>query len=545
MATVYITGHRNPDMDSVASAWCYARLKNKIDNENTYIPAVLGPLNRVSRSLFDKLQLAPPVFLQDAYTKVSSIVRKPSLVLSPQEPVYELVNLYNQSNPSVVPIIDDEGDFKGLLSVDDINRYFLRENRDSRPVYDFFLANIPRVLHGHYLKKCSCESFRAPLMVGAMRFEVFKKRLAECESEKPLLVVGCRKDHILHAMRKELPGIILTGVTEESLEDVDFSGYQGFVYASSEDTAETIRLLRLSVPVEGLLPKKDDKLKVSVDTLFDTAKAMLTESDKRGLAVYDKEDKFAGFITRRCFLSEPKTKLILVDHNEARQSVEGVEEAEIVEIVDHHRLDAPKTRNPISIITSPVGSTCTLIYEQYLHNKLEPTKEEAMVLLAGLVSDTVILKSPTTTALDRAVAKELCLYAEVSLDDFASELFSEGATLTLLDPEKAVSSDFKVYTEMGVKFGIGQVEVTSLDDAVAMKGKYLEALEVAKEKNGLNWAMLLVTNVLSENSILYSTEYKQTWKLVWKESEKGLYGLPGILSRKKQLLPEVLRTLED
>ncbi len=542
MADIFITGHRNPDMDSIAAAYSYAVLKNQIDKDNRYIPCALGPLNRISKALFERLSLSDPLFLKDAFTRVSSISKRPSLILSPEDPVYELVNMYNQSNPSVVPIIGDEGEYLGLLSVDDINRYFLRENTDSRPVYDILLSNIPRVLHGHFIRKGVNSKIHAPVMVGAMRFEVFRQRLSECV-DKPLLVVGCRKDHIEHAISEQLPGLILTGVVEDSLEGIDFSSYKGFVYASSEDTAETLRLLRLSVAVESLVKK--DSVVIYEDMLFDSAKGLLIDSDKRGLPVFDKRDGvFKGFITRRCFLNEPRKKIIMVDHNEAGQSVPGLECAEIEEIIDHHRLDAPKTRNPITIISSPVGSTCTIIYSQFERYRIVPDEKTAKVLLAGLVSDTVMLKSPTTTIVDRATAKVLCELAHTDIDTFSRELFSEGSSLSSLDESKAISSDFKMYSEKGVHFGIGQVEVTTLEDIESVKEKYLKALDKVREREKLNWAMLLVTNVLSDNSILFSTDYKKTYRFIYEEMEKGIYNLPGVLSRKKQLLPEVLRVLE-
>lgn len=543
MAKIYITGHRNPDMDSVAAAYSYAVLKNSTDSENEYIPCTLGGMNRLSRGLFERLGLKPLYLLKDTFTKVSDVAKRPSLILEPEDPIYELVNMYNQTNPSVVPIMKD-GSYCGLLSVDDINKYFLRENCDTRPVYSLDLNNIRRVLKGFLIKRGESDTFTAPLMVGAMRFSVFRKRLKDCK-EKPLLVVGCRNDHIAEAIREQLPGLILTGVEEDSLGDIDFSGFKGFVYASHEDTAETIRLLRLSVKVETLL-RETGGTPITEDMLFDTAKGILADSDKRGLPVFGKDDgQFRGFITRRCFLERPRTKIILVDHNEASQSVLGIEDADIMEIIDHHRLDAPKTRNPIAITAMPVGSTCTIVFEQFGRFRTEIDSVTAKVLLAGIASDTVMLKSPTTTSLDRNAVTQLAAIAGVDFDEFGKELFSKGSSLSSAEPEKAVSADFKIYTENGVKFGIGQMEVTTLDDASEMSATYLNTLHEKQNKEGLEWAMLLVTDVLTSNSILFATEYKNSYRFAYEEISDGIFSLPGVLSRKKQLLPEVIRVLEN
>ena len=543
MSKIYITGHKNPDMDSIAAAYSYSVLKNKIDPDNQYIPVALGAMNSISRSLFERLGIKSLDILKDTFSKVKDVCKRPTLILEPEDPIYELVNMYNQTNPSVVPIMKD-GIYKGLLSVDDINKYFLRENYDSRPVYSLDINNIRRVVKGFMIKRGSVDDFVAPIMVGAMRFSVFKKRLKDCK-EKPLLVVGCRNDHIAEAIKEQIPGLILTGVEEDSLDEIDFSGFNGFVYASHEDTAETIRLLRLSVKVETLLiPSKE--ITITQDMLFDSAKGILADSNKRGLPVFDKENgSFMGFITRRCFLERPRTKLILVDHNEASQSVKGIEDAEIVEIIDHHRLDAVKTTNPISITAMPVGSTCTIVFEQFNRYDQEIDPLTAKVLLAGIASDTVMLKSPTTTSLDRNAVKTLCAIASVDFEAFGKELFSRGSSLSSVDAKSAISSDFKVYTERGVKFGIGQIEVTTLDDIDEVSDNYLAELEKKKEGDSLDWAMLLVTNVLTSTSILLCTNYKNNYRFEYEELKSQIFSLPGVLSRKKQLLPEIIRVLES
>ena len=543
MSKIYITGHKNPDMDSIAAAYSYSVLKNKIDPDNQYIPVALGAMNSISRSLFERLGIKSLDILKDTFSKVKDVCKRPTLILEPEDPIYELVNMYNQTNPSVVPIMKD-GIYKGLLSVDDINKYFLRENYDSRPVYSLDINNIRRVVKGFMIKRGSVDDFVAPIMVGAMRFSVFKKRLKDCK-EKPLLVVGCRNDHIAEAIKEQIPGLILTGVEEDSLDEIDFSGFNGFVYASHEDTAETIRLLRLSVKVETLLiPSKE--ITITQDMLFYSAKGILADSNKRGLPVFDKENgSFMGFITRRCFLERPRTKLILVDHNEASQSVKGIEDAEIVEIIDHHRLDAVKTTNPISITAMPVGSTCTIVFEQFNRYDQEIDPLTAKVLLAGIASDTVMLKSPTTTSLDRNAVKTLCAIASVDFEAFGKELFSKGSSLSSVDAKSAISSDFKVYTERGVKFGIGQIEVTTLDDIDEVSDNYLAELEKKKEGDSLDWAMLLVTNVLTSTSVLLCTNYKNNYRFEYEELKSQIFSLPGVLSRKKQLLPEVIRVLES
>lgn len=544
MANIYITGHKNPDLDSVCSAYALSVLKNTIDKDNKYIPVTLGPVNKNTKAVFNSLNISIPMLLRDVRATVKDVYRTPTLILDPNDPVYTLVKMYNQSNPSVVPIIDKEGVYHGLLSVDDINRYFLSEGRVKRQCYNFRVDNIPRVLPGYYIKEGEEKSFSAPLMIGAMRFDVFKERVTEC-AVMPMLIVGCRRNHIDFAIKHNLPGLILTGVSKETLEELDFSKYKGLVYVSFEDTAETIRLLRQAISVMDMADINVEKAEIFLSTRFDTAKDMLIESQKRGLSVFDEEQKWVGFITRRCFLNRPRQKMILVDHNEASQSVTGLDEADIIEIIDHHRLDAPKTRNPISIIAEPVGSTCTIVAELFDKYHIPLSKEVSTLLLAGLLADTLILKSPTTTFTDRKICEMLMLFSGIKdFEEFGKIIFAHSATLCLGSADELIRSDFKKYKESGVSFGIGQVEVTTLRDAKDVSVDFVETLKSVAKSENLDWAMLLVTDVLTQKSVLFTTPFEKTYKFLYDELSQGVYDLPGVLSRKKQLLPEIIRILE-
>ena len=542
MAKIYVLGHRNPDMDSICSAWAYARLKNMIDSENEYVPVRLGNVNDNVKYLFSRAGAEIPQLLKDVKAKSRDIVKTPTFTVTGEDPVYELISLLNTYHPSVVPVIDD-GEYKALVSVDDINRFFLMENHKGRPFYTISQKNIPRIIEGHFLRRGPEDTFDAQIVVGAMDYEVFCDRVSSCE-KPPLLVVGNRKRHIAYAIEHKLAGIILTGITDIESVECDFSTYESMVYLSEEDTAETLRLLRLSTPINQVIAVKDAP-RVEMDSLYDEVKAILTDGENRGVSVFE-DGKWKGFITRRCFLNRPRAKIIMMDHNEAEQSVIGIEEADIVEIVDHHRLAAPKMNNPIFICSEPVGSTCTIVYEQYVKWQVPLDALTATILLGGLVADTVMLKSPTTTDYDRFVAQELGKSAKIDdFDEFCHSLFSSSSSLKDKDPMSLISSDFKKYREHGVHFGIGQVEVGSLEEIKELKDTYLEKLREFRDREALSIAMLLVTDVFKEESVLLTTNFDKEYKIPYEKMGKGMYYLPGVLSRKKQLLPETLKVLED
>lgn len=430
MSTVYITGHRNPDLDSVCSALAYADLKNRLDKENTYVPIRCGYLSPSSKNILYSLDIIAPDYVPDVFPKVSDVMLQAEEEIDVTDPLTEVAKYYKDTNPSATPVYRD-GNFAGLLTVDDISSWFMN-------------------------------------------------RLSANEE------IDCIPT-VEEVMREQAPA-------------------------------------------------------VRADDLFEEAKTMLTSSKKRGLAVYE-DDNFCGFVTRRCFLKAPRYNLILVDHNEPKQSIKGIEGANILEIIDHHRLDAIKTNLPIFIDAEPLGSTCTIVYELYVRNGLTPNKEIAKILLTGMMADTLVLKSPTTTATDIKSAKALASIIGRDAIEFGHEMFSHMESLSNMKPETAILSDFKRYSEQGTNIGIGQCEVTTLNDLSDYKDDFLKSLSEIKRQNSLDWAVCMVTDVLKENSILFTTEYKAVRYLPYSHIEPLLLDMPGVMSRKKQLLPEMIFAL--
>lgn len=430
MAKIYVTGHRNPDLDTVCSAYAYAELKNKTDSKNEYIAVRCGHLGDSAKNILASLEITPPPYMRDVYPKVSDVMLTAAKKIEADEPLSVLAQDYSDRNPSVTPIYRN-GEFEGLLSVDDITAWLM--------------ANIA---NGGTVGK-------TPAIEEVMR-----------DQEQPL----------------------------------------------------------------------------QVNDLFEEAKVSLSTSQKRGLSVFD-GNEFKGFVTRRCFLKCPSYNVILMDHNEPRQSIKGIETANIVEIIDHHRLDSVRTALPIFIDAEPLGSTCTIVHRLYLRNNVEVSPYIAKVLLTGMMADTLILKSPTTTPSDVESAHALAEIIGVDIEEFGMNMFSHMTGLANVTPETAILSDFKKYTEKGASIGIGQCEVTTLHDVNEYKSAFLTALNDVRVKGGLDWAVVMITNVMNENSILLSTDFKAVKYLPYAKLEPGIFDMPGVMSRKKQLLPEMLSAI--
>lgn len=432
MSKIYITGHRNPDMDSLCSAYAYASLKNKIDKNNEYVAVRIGSLTKSIRRFFESIGAEPPKYKNHIYPVVKDVILEPGERVDANMPLTTLSKFYNEVNPSSYPIYDGEN-FLGLLSIDDIAIWFMQ-----------------------YIEKN---------------------------------------------------------------REID------------------------SVPIiKDVLKIREDKLDAT--DLFEDGKLAIKKSPLRGLPVYE-DNKYIGYVTRRCFLQSPKHNVILVDHNEPTQSIKGIETANILEIIDHHRLGALKTILPIYMDIEPIGSTCTIVYQQYLKHNLKPNETEAKVLLAGLVSDTVILKSPTTTSTDIDTANDLAKIANVNLNEFAEKMFSSMGGLTADVANEKIESDFKLYVENGISVGIGQCEVVTLRDLDSYKEAYLKTLDEVRQEHSLNWAMLMITDVIRETSVLLTTDYKLNKNIQYRKIENNIYDMPGVLSRKKQLLPDILSLINQ
>jgi len=319
MSNIYVTGHRNPDMDCTVASYCYSFLKNKIDPENSYIPIRCGSLNEQTREAFSRAGIQPPEMMKDLYPMVENIAKANIHTLIEYDTILEAVRYILDDNISLIPVLGDEHAYKGIVSINEISRFMLSQQTVERPSYEFYTENYIKVIPGNLFKQGDKEHFTAPIMSGAMPYLVSVSRLSRLKV-LPLLVVGNRKEILQFAVENQLPAIIITGLEKGELPAIDFSDYKGNVFISGADTAESIRLLRLSSPVKTIM--NTDLPRVNAKTSFDEAKVLLNHSEFRGLPIFS-DGKFIGTVTRRSFIERPRKKLILVDHNEIGQSING------------------------------------------------------------------------------------------------------------------------------------------------------------------------------------------------------------------------------
>jgi len=539
---IFVIGHKNPDTDSVCAAYAYAYLKNKIDNQNNYISVRCGNLNKQTSFVFKHLNLEPPLLIKDIYPKVKDVMTKNVVSVNENAPLFEVMDNIKNKNIRVLPVVDRENNFKGIVSVFEISNFFM-STISQKPTYMLNIENFERVLPGYLLKTGNKQQIEAQIVVGAMPFEVFKDYVSDLDFSKVVLIVGKREKILKYAIENQANTIVITGIKDKTeLNDIDFSNFNGNVYISLLDTSETLHKITLSVPVHSLLSEKAQC--IGSNDYIDKAKSLLLESTNRALSVVD-DNKLQGIITRSDIIKKFYNRVILVDHNEQNQAIDGIETAQILEIIDHHRLSPIKTTYPIFFYAKPVGSTCTLISELYKFYNIEVPQKIAHILLSGILSDTVGAKSPTTTQLDLEVIEELSKISNINVVEYTKMLFAQSDDITTRSPKDILESDFKPYEEFGVKFGISQVETTNLNAVNQIKEKIINEIEQQKLQKNLDWLMLLISDIISSDSILITSNHPLEKNFSYKKMEKNIYYLPGVLSRKKQLLPEILNLLES
>ncbi|MDT8448150.1 MAG: putative manganese-dependent inorganic diphosphatase [bacterium] len=544
MKDILVIGHKNPDTDSVCSAYAYAALKAQLGGDLNFQAARAGNLNKQTRYIFDKFKVEPPPYVKDVYPKAQDVMTREVSAVSPETPLMQVMQAAEMLKIRSTPVVDDQQRLQGLINMLDITHFFLKGSGEDRPKYLVRPENLKQVLRGTCLQEGQVQEMEAHLIAGAMSVQVFGERFAEEEAEACVLVVGFRERLIKDAFKRQIPVLILTGVTDQGAEALRLlNGFKGWVFLSEDDTADTLRKVALATPAKSIMSAAPS---LRPGDYLEEAAAKMEEGGYKSLPVVDEAGRLMGILSKSDMMKKEPRRLILMDHNEMTQAVDGAEGADILEIVDHHRLGTIKTKNPVHFYAKPVGSTCTLVYQLYKIHGQAIDQTTASLLLCGVLTDTVILKSPTATDEDRVAIDELCQIAGQDYQQLGIELFSATDSLASRSPLDVINTDFKKFEEYGAAFGIGQVEVVTLGDLAECEAGLHQTLEEIKQEKGLVMAMLLVTDIIKETSILLTTEHEGFAKTTaYKKLGPSKFDLPGVLSRKKQLLPEALRVFEE
>ncbi len=545
MSEILVIGHRNPDTDSICAAIAYAEFKHRTGTRDV-VAARCGEVNERTQFVLRTFGVPAPVFVADVSPTVRDVMQSNVISVPPRTTAVEALATMDERNIRVLPVLDGNRRCLGLLSVFKASKFFFPSpNRifDSRRVVAS-IRSLARTLNAKMI--CAFEPDREEdlvLMVGAMKAASFASRLANYAPEKLLVVVGDREEIQRLAADGRVRIIVVTGGLDISQEIRELAKRNEVsLLLCPHDSATTAMLCRAAITVEHVL--RQDFLTFRADEKLRDVRAVAAASSFQAFPVLDDEERVVGMLSKSDFLKKVERRLILVDHNELSQAVHGADQVEILEIIDHHRIGAFSTSQPILFRNEPVGSTSTIIADCYFRCGVPLTPSIAGLLLAGLVSDTLNLTSPTTTKRDAEILAWLEEKAGVNAAQFTEQLFSSGSVLVSQAPERAITTDCKEYLEDGRRFSVAQIEELGFDVFWKRHEAVRAALEAYRAANGYVFSALFVTDVAAQSSLLLvAGPPRLVESIKYPEAAPGVFQLAEIVSRKKQLLPYLTDTL--
>jgi manganese-dependent inorganic pyrophosphatase len=544
MQTIVI-GHKNPDMDSICSAIAYAELKRKLGMPDV-VAARAGNTNERIDLVLNRFGVPAPTFVSDLSPTVADVMEQCVISVAHDASIYQVVSSVEQTRLRSLPVVDAENRCLGLLSGWKINHYLFpqrKEGPSSREMHASIL-DIAHSFDGQFLAgQPNDDRKKIIMMVVAVSLESFIQRLKRYKVNEVVLFVGDREDVQLAAIGAGVLGIVVTGGTGVSTA-VQFAAEEVGTYllSSRHDTATTVLLARGAAEVDQMI--EPNFTSFSPDTPLRSARHVVANSPEYSFPILASDNRLVGVLSKNDFLKPLPRQLILVDHNELSQAVKGAADLNIIEVLDHHRLATFNTDVPILFWNKPVGSTSTLValsYKQY-RIKIEPAI--AGLLMAGLISDTLNLTSPTTASIDKMVLEELSEIAKILPAQLANDIFAVGSPLLTLDPKEVIVADCKDYEEDGYGFSVAQIEELSFSHFYKKQESLLQALEMYRAQGGKYFASLLITDINTQNSLFLIAappEFLQT--IHYPNQAPNLFELNNMVSRKKQLVPYLLDCL--
>ncbi len=538
--TIYIFGHKTPDTDSVAASMTLSYLKNKL-GYNTE-PVVLTPINDETKYVLDYFKVPEPNLLSDVKIKVKDLDYSKNYVVSAHESIYNAYNYMSKMGISKVPVVDENSHLLGIISMKDIAK---SEFSNHYSEVDTTYSNILNTLDGEEVLKYD-EDIQGKVMVAAFDTNTIIKKIKF--DNQSILIVGDRHDVIEYAINSNIKLILVTGghkIKQELL--VEAKNNHVNIISIKANTLEVARRFSLCNKVSTIM-NNDKVLCINENEYLSEFIKVANKTRYSYYPVLDNYDRCLGILRYSDVNYDNKKQVILVDHNGFDQSANGLEEAEIVEIIDHHNISSSlSTGGAINVLTKPYGSTNTIIYYLYKENNIEIPKTIAGLLLSGILSDTLILTSPTTTEKDKEAASSLASVAGVDYEKYGFDMLKASTSIEGKTIDDVLTTDFKVYPAGSHKYCLSQFFTVGVDEIMSRKDELITRLNDLSKEAGYVFTVFLATDILTNGSyIFYSDNAEDTLKKVFNKEDitQGVF-IPGLVSRKKQLVPFVQAELTD
>lgn len=537
MEKIYIFGHQSPDTDAVTSAISLSHLKNKLGMDTE--PRVLGHINKETKYVLDKFGIKEPKYLNDVKLQLKDLDYHKGLFVDENKSIDYVYKFLTEKGVTGTPVVTDGNKYKGIITIKDIAKKLISNDFDK---IDSNYSNILETVSGEEVLKFDDE-IKGNVLVASYDSDTFTSNVNL--NSNSILIVGDRQDIIKKAIDDNVKLIVVTGpekITEENLKLAENNKVN--VIKTNIDSFHTSKLICLSNKIGTLLVEDTSKIFRENDYYTDFVEAT-KKLKHNNYPILNNNGVCLGLIRITEIINKNNKKVMLVDHQEKEQSVIGLDEANILEIVDHHKIGNINTTNPINFRNMTVGSTNTIVYFMYKENNVEIPKEIAGIMLSGLLSDTLCLQSPTTTEIDKKVAEDLSLIAGVDYEKYALDMFKAGTSLEGLTKEEVIKSDFKSFPIGDEKMAIGQVFTLDVDRIFDELDTYIKKLEEINNKEGYKFIIIAITDILKNGSYLIFTENaKSVLESIYKLDDiKQGYYVDGLVSRKKQILPAILSEL--
>jgi len=534
--TVFVTGHKNPDSDSICAALAYAEFKNKTGTVDA-IPVRLGEINRETSFILNHFEVEPPMLIETVKLQVKDMDIDKITPVSPDITLKMAWNLMRKQNVKSLPVIDDNELLMGVVSVTNVTESYM-------DVWDNTIlgkasVTLENIIDTLTAKPVSIEKSRKAYSGKILVLSGSNETASKMLEEGDIAICGDRVDSQELCIDKKVALIIVTTSNTISPELLEKARENKVTILSTPyDTFTTARLITQAVPVRHVMGT-DKLIYFSSEDFIEDIRGVMAETRYRSYPVVSVEGKVAGTVSRYHLISAKKKKVILVDHNERGQSVDGLEDAEILEIIDHHRVADVATGTPIYFRNEPVGSTSTIVANIFFENGIRPSKKIAGILCAAIISDTLLFRSPTATNVDRMTLERLAMLADIDVNSFALEMFKYGTSLAGRSPDEILNQDFKVFSYDDEKVGVAQVYSMDADSIMDLKEPLIEAMELKARTGDFTMIALILTDIYKEGSeIIAVGKHKELINKAFNvELVNNSVYIPGILSRKKQVIP--------
>lgn len=545
-----VIGHKNPDTDSICSAICYARLKREVTGRE-YEPGRAGHISEETQFVLNYFGVEAPRLVENVKTQVKDIDIRETKGVDRSISLKKAWNLMQDANAVTLAAVNSSGILEGLITVGDITKSYMN-------VYDSSILSKARTQYSNIL-----ETLEGALIVGDENgyFQEGKVLVAAANpdmmeyyiSPHDLVILGNRYESQLCAIEMEADCIIVCEGAAVSMTIRKLAQERGCtVMTTPYDTYTAARLINQSMPISYFM--RTENLITFEDTDYiDEIKDVMASKRHRDFPILDKDGKYKGMISRRNLLGARGKQIILVDHNERNQAVEGIENAEILEIIDHHKLGTVETISPVFFRNQPVGCTATIIYQMYNENNVQIDSVTAGLLCSAIISDTLLFRSPTCTRIDELAALALAGVAGINIDRYAAEMFAAGSNLRGKSDEEIFYQDFKRFSAGKVSFGVAQISSLNADELADLKERMQAYLKDAHAEHKVDMLFFMLTNILTESTELLC-EGNGAENLIRAafhlDTEDGAtpvgsrIELPGVVSRKKQLIPAIMIACE-